>query len=139
MEQGNLRATDDCRPVTEALARVGDKWTIQIVMQLETGPKRFSMLRRAIGGVSQKMLTLTLRGLERDGFVSRTVYATKPPSVEYRLSELGREMVVPVQALGAWVIGNLPRIEAARQSFDQADAQVPVVAANAVSEPRSVS
>ena len=118
MEQGNPAGTADCRPVNEALARVGDKWTILIVMQLETGPKRFSVLRRTIPGISQKMLALTLRGLERDGFVTRTVYATKPPSVDYALADLGREMVLPVRALGAWVIENLHRIESARSSFD---------------------
>jgi len=119
LEQGNSAETGDCRPVTEALARAGDKWTILIVMQLETGPKRFSALRRAIPEISQKMLALTLRGLERDGFVLRTVHHTKPPSVEYALTDLGREMVVPVRALGAWVIGNLHRIESARCDFDR--------------------
>jgi DNA-binding HxlR family transcriptional regulator len=112
--------TSGCSPVTEALARIGDKWTIQIVMELESGPKRFSELRRAVGGISQKMLTLTLRGLERDGLVTRTVYPTKPPSVEYALTDLGAEMVVPVRALGVWVIQNLPRIAIARRRFDGA-------------------
>lgn len=120
MEQGNATETTAtaCHPVTEALARAGDKWTIQIVMQLENGPQRFSELRRNVGGISQKMLALTLRGLERDGFVSRTVYPTKPPSVDYSLTDLGREMVVPVRALGVWVIDNLHRIELARRNFD---------------------
>jgi DNA-binding HxlR family transcriptional regulator len=87
-------------------------------MQLEAEPRRFSELRRAISGISQKMLTLTLRGLERDGFITRTVYPTNPPSVEYALTDLGREMVVPVKALGVWVLGNLHRIESARSRFD---------------------
>lgn len=112
--------TAACNPVTEALARIGDKWTIQIVMELEAAPKRFSELRRAVGGISQKMLTLTLRGLERDGLVTRTVYPTKPPGVEYALTDLGAEMVVPVRALGGWVIENLPRIASARQRYDGA-------------------
>jgi DNA-binding HxlR family transcriptional regulator len=116
--QGNMMETAACNPVTEALARIGDKWTIQIVMELEAAPKRFSELRRAVSGISQKMLTLTLRGLERDGLVTRTVYPTKPPSVEYALTDLGAEMVVPVRALGGWVIANLPRIASARQRFD---------------------
>jgi DNA-binding HxlR family transcriptional regulator len=116
--QGNMMETAACNPVTEALARIGDKWTIQIVMELEAAPKRFSALRRAVGGISQKMLTLTLRGLERDGLVTRTVYPTKHPSVEYALTDLGAEMVVPVRALGGWVISNLPRIASARQRFD---------------------
>jgi DNA-binding HxlR family transcriptional regulator len=110
--------TTACYPVTEALARAGDKWTIQIVMQLEDGPKRFSELRRSVEGISQKMLTQTLRGLERDGFVTRTVYPTKPQSVDYALTDLGLEMVVPIRALGRWVIDNLPRIELARSRFD---------------------
>jgi DNA-binding HxlR family transcriptional regulator len=120
LEQGNLQETRACNLLTEALSRIGDKWTIQIVMALEPAPKRFSELRRGVGGISQKMLTLTLRGLERDGLVTRTVYPTKPPSVEYALTELGAQMVVPVTALGGWVIDNLPRIEEARQRFDAA-------------------
>lgn len=118
LEQANPGDTT-CRPVAEALSRAGDKWTILIVMQLETGPKRFSVLKRSVAGISQKMLALTLRGLERDGFVRRTVYATKPPSVEYALTDLGREMLAPVKALGAWVIENLYRIEDARRDFDR--------------------
>ena len=118
MEPANGTETTSCHPVTEALARAGDKWTIQIVMQLESGSKRFSELRRNVGGISQKMLALTLRGLERDGFVWRTVYPTKPPSVDYTLTPLGHEMVVPVRVLGMWVIDNLHRIELARQAFD---------------------
>jgi DNA-binding HxlR family transcriptional regulator len=119
LEQGNAADTPDCGVVTEALARAGDKWTIQIAMQLESSPKRFSALRRSIPEISQKMLAHTLRGLERDGFVSRTVHHTKPPSVEYALTDLGYEFVVPVRALGAWVIGNLHRIESARSFFDR--------------------
>jgi DNA-binding HxlR family transcriptional regulator len=118
LERGNIVETVDCRAVTDALGRTGDKWTILIVMQLESGAKRFSALRRAINGISQKMLALTLRGLERDGYVSRTVHHTKPPSVEYALTDLGHEMVVPVRALGSWVMANLHRIESARRSFD---------------------
>ncbi|KAA5606392.1 helix-turn-helix transcriptional regulator [Roseospira marina] len=118
MKQGNIQETSTCNPLTEALSRIGDKWTIQVVMELEADPKRFSELRRAVGGISQKMLTLTLRALERDGLVTRTVYPTKPPSVEYALTDLGKEMVVPVRALGGWVIENLPRIASARQRFD---------------------
>lgn len=118
MKQANIKETQACNPLTVALSRIGDKWTIQIVMELEAAPKRFSELRRAVGGISQKMLTLTLRALERDGLVTRTVYPTKPPSVEYALTDLGKEMVVPVRALGGWVIENLPRIESARARFD---------------------
>lgn len=120
MQQANTADTADCRPLTEALAKIGDKWTILIAMQLEEGPKRFSALQRGVDGISQRMLALTLRGLERDGLVRRTVYPTKPPSVEYALTDLGNEMVVPVRALGKWVTDNLPRIEIARLTFDAA-------------------
>jgi len=109
--------TTDCHRATEALARVGDKWSVLIIMQLEAEAKRFSELRRAVDGISQKMLALTLRGLEREGFITRTVYPTKPPSVEYALTDLGRELVVPVRALGTWVLDNLHRIENARHRF----------------------
>ena len=118
MEQRHLIETEDCHRVTDALARIGDKWSFLIVMQLDAETRRFSGLRRAIGGISQKMLALTLRGLERDGFMTRTVHPTKPPSVEYALTDLGQEMVVPVKALGAWVLDNLHRIESARRRFD---------------------
>lgn len=118
MKPSHTDETGGCARLTCALARVGDKWSMQTVTQLDAAPLRFSELRRAIGGISQKMLTVTLRGLERDGFVSRTVYPTKPPSVEYALTELGREMVEPVRELGAWVARNLHRIEDARAQFD---------------------
>ena len=118
MLQRNLSETDDCHRASSALARIGDKWSILIIMQLEPGKQRFSQLRRSIGGISHKMLALTLRGLERDGYITRTVYPTKPPSVEYELTGLGREMVVPVNALGNWVLDNLHRIEMARSRFD---------------------
>ena len=118
LEQGHPEGTKDCRAVSAALGRVGDKWTVLIVMELEGSPRRFGELRRAVGGISQKMLAQTLRGLERDGLVTRTVHPTKPPSVEYALTELGREMVVPVRALGAWVIDNLHRIDSAQRRFD---------------------
>lgn len=118
MKQSNLDDTQPCQRLTCALARVGDKWSVQTIMHLETEAKRFNELRRAIDGISQKMLTLTLRGLERDGFVSRTVYPTKPPSVEYALTDLGRELVLPVRALGMWVAENLNRIESARDRYD---------------------
>lgn len=118
MKPSSLEVTAPCARLTCALARIGDKWTVQIVMHLEAGPQRFSTLRRAIAGISQKMLAQTLKGLERDGFVKRTVYPTKPPSVDYVLTELGCEMVVPVKLLGTWVNTNLDRIDSARQHFD---------------------
>lgn len=120
MGQANKPDTTNCRPLSEALAKIGDKWTILIAMELEEGPKRFSALQRSVEGISQRMLALTLRGLERDGLVERTVYPTKPPSVEYALTDLGREMAIPVRALGTWVTKNLIRIEQARLRFDAA-------------------
>jgi DNA-binding HxlR family transcriptional regulator len=108
----------DCRVVGTVLARVGDKWSILVVMTLTDGPRRFNELKRIIGGISQRMLTFTLRGLERDGLVSRTVTPTIPPRVDYELTELGRSLQVPVQALGSWAFANLPTIQAARTRFD---------------------
>ncbi|MEH6663923.1 MAG: helix-turn-helix domain-containing protein [Brevundimonas sp.] len=100
------------------LARVGDKWSVLIVMVLADGPKRFSDLRRSIDGISQRMLTLTLRGLERDGLVSRTVLPTKPPRVDYELTPLGHSLREPVAALGQWAIANRQGVDAARRRFD---------------------
>jgi DNA-binding HxlR family transcriptional regulator len=114
----HLDETIDCLSIPGALGRIGDKWSVLIVIQLDARPRRFSELRRAATGISQKMLALTLRNLERDGFITRTVLPTKPPGVEYALTDLGQEMVVPVKALGAWVRDNLNRIEHARRHFD---------------------
>jgi DNA-binding HxlR family transcriptional regulator len=99
---------------------VGDKWTILVVQRLGGGPKRFNELRNEVGGISQKMLTTTLRSLERDGFVTRTVFPTIPPRVDYELTDLGRELLVPVHALGEWARSNIGRINAAREKFDRA-------------------
>ncbi len=109
---------DSCRGVTDILNRVGDKWTVNVVRHLGVRTMRFSELRRALDGVSQKMLTTTLRGLERDGFVTRTIYPTIPPKVEYQLTELGRDLWAPVAALGQWAHDNRSRVEAARKTFD---------------------
>jgi DNA-binding HxlR family transcriptional regulator len=108
----------DCRAVSDVLARVGDKWSVLVVTLLGKGPRRFNELRRAIGGISQRMLTLTLRGLERDGLVTRTVLPTVPPRVDYDLTPLGRDLLVPVSALGEWAIRNQPKIARAREAFD---------------------
>ncbi|MFN3548757.1 MAG: winged helix-turn-helix transcriptional regulator [Mesorhizobium sp.] len=101
------------------LQRIGDKWSVLVVSRLGAGPLRFNELRSIIGGISQKMLTTTLRSLERDGFVTRTVFPTIPPRVDYELTDLGRELLVPVQALGEWAVKNMDRVEAARAKFDQ--------------------
>ncbi len=108
----------DCRAVNTVLARVGDKWSVLIVALLGDGPKRFNEIKRMVGGISQRMLTLTLRGLERDGLVTRTVFPTVPPRVDYELTELGRSLWRPVEALGAWARANQAEIEAARRRFD---------------------
>ena len=108
----------DCRAVSGVLARIGDKWSVLVVMQLGEGPRRFSEIKRMVGGISQRMLTLTLRGLERDGLVTRTVFATVPPRVDYALTELGRSLQGPVVALGAWALGHQDEIEGARVRFD---------------------
>lgn len=110
--------SEDCRAVSAILQRVGDKWTVLVVTTLGKGPMRFNALRHAIGGISQKMLTTTLRSLERDGFATRTVFPTIPPRVDYELTELGRELLVPVTALGEWARANTDRINAARARFD---------------------
>jgi DNA-binding HxlR family transcriptional regulator len=100
------------------LSRIGDKWSVLIVMLLSTGPRRFSELKRAIGGISQRMLTLSLRGLERDGLVKRTVFPTVPPRVDYELTDLGRSLCEPVQAIGTWAFENHAEIERARARYD---------------------
>ena len=115
---GNLRVADDCRAVSEVLARVGDKWTVLVVSALGDGPKRFNELKRALGSISQRMLTLTVRGLERDGLVTRTVFPTIPPRVDYELTELGRSLLEPVSELGLWARRNRPAIQSAREKFD---------------------
>jgi DNA-binding HxlR family transcriptional regulator len=112
--------TEDCRAVSDILGRVGDKWTVLVVGYLSSGPMRFSELRRGIGGISQKMLTTTLRGLERDGFVTRTVFPSIPPRVDYELTDLGHELRVPVNALGEWARKNITRVKEARARFDRA-------------------
>ena len=107
-----------CLAVREVLNRVGDKWSVFVVAMLGDGPRRFSDLRRAIEGVSQRMLTLTLRGLERDGLVTRTVYPTIPPRVEYKLTKLGRTLIPPIRALASWSAKNRESIQAARDQYD---------------------
>ena len=115
---GNLHVPEDCRAVSEVLSRVGDKWTILVVTELGHGRKRFNEIRRALGSISQRMLTLTLRGLERDGLVTRTVFPTVPPRVDYELTKLGRSLLEPVSGVGLWARQNRAAIAEARQRFD---------------------
>ena len=104
--------------MSDVLQRIADKWSILVVGRLGKGPMRFNELRYVVGGISQKMLTTTLRNLERDGFVTRTQYATIPPRVDYELTGLGQELLVPVNALGDWARNNIVRIHMARSAFD---------------------
>ncbi len=118
MKPGHLHETEDCRAVSEILQRIGDKWSLLVVRRLGEGSMRFNELRAAIGGISQKMLTVTLRTLERDGFVTRTVFPTIPPRVDYELTDLGRELEKPVRCLAEWAIANSTLINEARARFD---------------------
>lgn len=115
---GTLHDPEDCRAVSEVLSRVGDKWTVLVVGVLGPGPKRFNEIRRALGSISQRMLTLTLRGLERDGLVTRTVYPTIPPRVDYALTALGHSLLDPVNELGLWARRHRAEIEVARHQYD---------------------
>lgn len=114
----NLHVPEDCRAVSDVLDRIGDKWSVLVVVMLGDGPKRFNGLRRSIASISQRMLTLTLRGLERDGLVTRTVFPTIPPRVDYELTKLGRSLLLPVAALGDWARANHAKIVEARRDFD---------------------
>ncbi|KQS76518.1 transcriptional regulator [Rhizobium sp. Leaf384] len=117
-----LHESHDCRAASALLSRIGDKWSVLVVMLLTPGPKRFNALKRALGSISQRMLTLTLRNLERDGLVTRTIYPTIPPKVEYALTDLGQSLREPVQALGSWAFENQDQIDRARLAYDQRQA-----------------
>lgn len=108
-----------CRATREILDRIGDKWSLYIIASLAKGTMRFNELRRGIDGISQRMLTLTLRGLERDGLVTRTMYPTIPPRVDYELTELGHTLLVPVMALVSWADNNQLAIAEAHERFDE--------------------
>jgi len=109
---------DDCRMVREILDLVGDKWTLYIIATLRHGPVRFNALRRQIDGISQRMLTINLRGLERNGLVKRTLFPTIPPRVDYELTEVGRTLLAPVMALVTWANSHRETIADARVRFD---------------------
>lgn len=109
----------NCRALGQILDRIGDKWTVMVVGVLSKGPMRFNAIQRTIPGVSHRMLTLTLRGLERDGLVRRTALATIPPRVDYELTELGHSLKGPLKTLAKWARAQQPQIEAARKKFDQ--------------------
>ena len=109
----------ECQAVNSVLARVGDKWSVLTIVLLGDGPTRFNEVKRLVGGISQRMLTLTLRGLERDGLVTRTVYPTITPRVEYELTPLGRSLRAAVEPLGLWAKSHVPDIHKARDRFDR--------------------
>lgn len=109
----------DCLATREILNRVGDKWSVLVIVLLGQGPQRFNELRRTIEGISQRMLTTTLRGLERDGLVTRTVYPTNPPQVDYRLTKMGRTLLEPVTVLATWAQGHRAEVCRAREAFDR--------------------
>lgn len=113
-----MEGPESCRVLSDILDRIGDKWTVMVVGALADGPVRFNALLRAIDGVSHRMLTLTLRALQRDGLVSRRAYATNPPKVEYELTALGRSLIDPLQTLLAWARTNQPGILDARAAFE---------------------
>uniref|UniRef100_E1TIR3 Transcriptional regulator, HxlR family n=1 Tax=Burkholderia sp. (strain CCGE1003) TaxID=640512 RepID=E1TIR3_BURSG len=110
--------TGGCLATREILDRIGDKWSLHIVAMLANGPRRFNELKRRIDGISQRMLTLTLRGLERDGLITRTMYPTIPPRVDYELTDMGRTLLKPVMALVNWASENKVAIAEAHKRFD---------------------
>jgi DNA-binding HxlR family transcriptional regulator len=118
MKPGNTHDTDNCRAVADVMARIGDKWTVYIVRLLANGPMRFSEMRRAVSAISQRMLSLTLRGLERDGLVTRTVTPSIPPRVDYELTPKGLTLIEPLKAVGQWAIANRDYVESARLKYD---------------------
>ena len=122
IENGKYNFNEDCDRVAEILRRVGEKWSVLLVVLLELGPRRFNDLKRSIPGISQRMLTLTLRSLERDGLVERTVMPRIPPHVSYGLTEVGRSLCVPVRALCEWAEDNVAVIDIARKRFERIDA-----------------
>jgi DNA-binding HxlR family transcriptional regulator len=122
------RRHEDC-PVRDVLARIGDKWSMLVVGNLHDGPLRFSELKRAIEGISQRMLTLTLRNLERDGLVTREVTPSIPPRVDYELTRAGKSLLEPIEALSQWAEKNRAAIQKAREKYDAAKAPDPEQAA----------
>ena len=113
------RHSPECQAVNGVLARVGDKWSVLIIVLLGQGTLRFNEIKKLVAGISQRMLTLTLRGLERDGLVTRTVFPTIPPRVDYALTDLGRSLWQAVEPLGLWARGHVGDIHAAQNKFDK--------------------
>lgn len=111
------RSADDCRAIAETLDRIGDKWTVLVAGALEQGPLRYNEIRQVVDGISQRMLTVTLKALERDGLVTRTMHPTIPPRVDYELTQLGRSLMGPLRLLYAWAVENRAAMLAARERF----------------------
>ena len=118
MKPPEVHGVNQCGVANDVISLVGDKWSVQVVRTLGDGRLRFSEIKRAVDGISQKMLTTTLRGLERDGYITRTVFPTVPPRVDYELTELGIELLEPVSALGQWAVTNHNRVLEARRAYD---------------------
>jgi DNA-binding HxlR family transcriptional regulator len=127
-EAPELNPYNDGCPTRVILDRIGDRWTVLIIGTLADGPRRFSQIRRTVAGISQKMLTQTLRGLERDGLVTRTVYAEVPPRVEYELTATGSTLRAPLKALEAWSINHFADITNSWQLHDTPAQPAPAVA-----------
>jgi DNA-binding HxlR family transcriptional regulator len=119
---GSTPDAEVCRHVLQVLGRVGDKWTMLVIGQLREGPLRYGELQRAVTGISQRMLTLTVRALERDGLMTRTVHPSIPPRVEYALTDLGRTLLDPVLALARWAIEHRGDVAASRRRYDEPNA-----------------
>lgn len=116
------RGVDHTCPIRDVLDRLGDAWTVLVLMELAKGPGRFNALRRVIGGISARMLAVTLRNLERDGLVRRTVLPLSPPQVDYALTPLGESFAGAVRGLAAWAADHQPAVRAARAAWDGAQA-----------------
>ena len=125
MKRGYTHVPEECGAISQILSRIGDKWTVLVVSMLGDGPMRFNEIRREIGGISQRMLTLTLRGLERDGLVTRTVFPTVPPRVDYELTRLGRTLLGPINDIAMWARANRAAIADARTVYDSAAERSP--------------
>jgi DNA-binding HxlR family transcriptional regulator len=110
---------NSCPFVREVLSRVGDKWSVLVIVLLGDSTRRFNEIKRMVEGISQRMLTLTLRGLERDGLVRRSVYPTVPPRVEYTLTPLGTKLLKTVEEMAGFAVDNRKEIERARADFDR--------------------
>lgn len=117
MEKGKRRGSDEPCPIRDVLDRIGDRWSLLVLHELMPGTKRFTVLKRDIGDISQRMLAQTLRRLEQDGLVSRTVHPVVPPRVDYALTPLGRSLLEPIQALVAWAKTHHDEIQAARAAY----------------------